>query len=639
MLQLMRDKAKSWVTIIVVAIIAFMMAITGLETLAPNPNNPTVASVNGQDITRAQLYQSLEQQRRMLIQQMGDQFDPSMIDEKVFQDAVLQSLIDRSLQLQDAEKNGMEIGQEALDQMIISMPEFQQDGRFDQSRFQMLVRNFGMTPLQFKQMLKEENLLIHLRSGFAASEFVTDAEMKQFSVLENQTRDIAWLTLEAAPVRESITPSDEDIKTYYDEHKASFMTPEEVVIKYVELNRETLAENLTIDEDDIKAEYQARIADFQADANEQQHVSSILIETGSKRSLEEANKRVDEILKKLKKGADFAVIAKEYSDDPVTAGKGGDMGVVEPGFFGDAFDDAIAELEVGQLSAPVETDFGLQILKVTGRDKIDVPTIEQMRDDIVSGLKERTVDDLFLEKSRQLADISFEAADLVQPAEQLGLEIKQTEAFGRNGGLGIAVNPKVVKAAFSDDVLNLRANSEVIELSPQVSLVLRVSDHKQPELMPLDEVKGAIVTALKKQGAQQQLQDKAQQLIADMVAGDLADIARSVGLSWSEKKQAGRGEVDIARQILAKSFKMPHPADKPVIDSTELPNGDIAVIAVNAVNAGDYTDADREKMASLAQYIATGNGRVVYSEYLKHLKESGDVNIQLKDDQLTNNAL
>lgn len=635
MLQSMRDRAKSWVTIIVVAIIAFMMAITGLESLAPNPNNPTVASVNGQDITRAQLLQSLEQQRRMLMQQIGEQFDPSMIDEGVFRKAVLQSLVDRALQLQDAQKQGMNIGQEALDRMIVSMPEFQQDGRFDQTRFQMLLRNFGMTPLQFRQMLKEENLLLQLRSGLSASEFVTDGELQNLSALENQTRDMAWLVLESAPVREAITPSEEEIQNYYDSNKDSFMTPEEVVVNYIELSKAVLADATRVTDEAISEEYQKRIDTLKANKGRPK-VASILVATGKKRSLEEARQRADEVLAQLAQGKAFAELAKDYSDDPVTAAKGGDMGSVEPGFFGEAFDQAVASLKVGEVSQPVATDYGLQIIKLTAASQeVKIPTLQELRENIVNSLRRRMVEERFLERSRQLADISFEAADLNQPAEVLDLAIKSSAAFGRNGGEGIANNPKVVEAAFSDDVLNMGANSEVIELSPDTVIVLRIKEHRQPELIPLEKVREQVTAVLKKQKALVQLQEKASQLVASLGAegADIQAIAREAGLKWQEGKAVSRGQAGINRQLLAKAFKMPHPdADRPVLDYAELPNGDVAVIALSAVYPGAYSSEDRKKMQGMIQYIANSKGRNIYSEYLQSLKNRGSVKINLTDE-------
>ncbi|MGB1270671.1 MAG: SurA N-terminal domain-containing protein, partial [Endozoicomonas sp.] len=346
----MRDKAKSWVTFVVVGIIAFMMAITGLETLAPNPNNPEVASVNGKEITRAELAQAVDQQRRALVQQMGDQFDPAMLDDKLLQDSVLSALIDRQLLLQDAQDHKMEVGQAQLDQLILSMPQFQQEGRFDKDRFQMMIRSYGMTPLQFRDTLREEGLMMQLRSGIASTEFVTSRELNRLQALEGQTRDLAWVILDSASVRKGIVPSDEEIQSYYDSHNDRFMTSEQVVLSYVELNKADLAKGIAVTEDEVTAEYEQRIGQLKQEAAAKATVSAILIETGSKRSLEEARTRAKEVADKLKAGGQFADLARTYSDDPISSEKGGDLGEVHPGFFGDEFDQAVASLKVGQVS-------------------------------------------------------------------------------------------------------------------------------------------------------------------------------------------------------------------------------------------------------------------------------------------------
>lgn len=632
MLQSMRDKAKSWVTVVVVAIIAFMMAVTGLETLAPNRNNPTVATVNGEDVTHAQLSQSIEQRRRALIQQMGDQFDPSMIDEKLLKDVVLQSLVDRTLQLQDAKKHGMDVGDQALDSMIVNMPEFQVDGRFDRARFQLLLRNAGMTPSRFKNMWKEEVLLNQLRAGISATEFVTPAEMRRLSALENQTRDIRWLTLAASPVSDKIKPTEEEIKAYYDSHHDAFMTPEQVVVNFIKLDKVALADQVKIDEGDIKQEYQIRVDELKTNGKDSNKVASILIATDANRTDDQAKARADEVLAKLQKGDDFARLAKEYSDDPVTAKKGGDMGVVKPGFYGKAFDSALAKLTVGQLSPVIKTQYGYQILKLVSQEKPVIPTLAQERDDIINTLKARAVEDIYFRKSRELADISFESADLNQPAEKLGLTIETTKAFGRQGGVGIAENQKVVSAAFSDDVLNLGANSEVIELKPGTSVVLRVKSHHQSELQPLEKVASSIVATIKKKETAEQLKQRAEQLITSINASSADKVAKETGLTWEVHKGVKRGQSGIAREVLSKAFNMPHPASgKSNYAFTPLASGDVAVVALSAVHPGEYGDGDKERMKMLSQYIASGNGRNLYSEYLQALKKQGKVKITAKE--------
>ncbi len=627
MLQLMRDKAKSWVTFIVVGIIAFMMAITGLETLAPNPNNPDVAKVNGKEITRADLAQAVERQRRALIQQMGDQFDPTMLDEKFLREAVLKSLIDRALMLQDAEDSEMEVGTEALDRMIVSMQEFQQDGSFSQERFQMMVRSYGMTPLQFKNMLREESLLIQLRSGLTSTEFVTRAELDRLNALEKQTRDISWLILSAEKVRETVQLTDDEINAYYEANSDRFMTSEQVIVSYVELKKEDLANAVEVSEDDVQSEYQARIEQLKEDATAEQQVSTILIATGGKRTLEEARARASEIEGKLKDGADFADLAKEYSDDPVTASKGGDMGLVQVGFFGDDFDDAISGLDVGGVSAPVETDFGLQILTVTNRKGQDIPALEDLRASIESSLKAREVDDLYLQQSRLLADISFESADLGQPAEQLGLVITNSEPFGRQGGIGITANQQIVSAAYSDDVLELGANSELVEVSPEHAVVVRVSKHLKPELMPLPDVREGIVSILRNQKSEAQMKSHADELVTKLKeeGANKQLIATADSLSWVESAKTTRVQQGVPRQLLQTAFKMSHPGSSVAYDTTVLPNGDLALIALTAINPGVTSEADEQRLRGLGQYLANSNGRNLFNEYLRSIKDGAKV--------------
>ncbi|WP_422475273.1 SurA N-terminal domain-containing protein [Endozoicomonas sp. ALB032] len=635
MLQSMRDKAKSWVTFVVVGIIAFMMAITGLETLAPNPNNPNVASVNGEDITRAQLTQSLEQQRRMLIQQMGDQFDPSLIDEKQLRESVLQSLIDRSLLLQEAKNGGMGLGQKELDAMIVRMPEFQQDGKFDQDRFMMMVRSLGMSPAQFRVLLSDETVLQQIQTGVAGSEFVTQSEINRLTALESQKREITWLTLDVAKVRDSIEPTEDQVKSYYEAHRDQYMTSEQVEISFVEMDRASMVEDLEVDEQAVKDEYQRRLQDIEENAADTQTVSTILIQTGDQRSLEEARKIAAEVESRLKAGEAFARLAEEYSDDPVTSAKGGDMGQVQPGIFGDTFDETVASLEPGQVSRPVETDFGVQIIKLTSREKPVIPSFDELKDEIATGLKAQEAETIYLEKTRKLADISFEASDLAQPAEQLGLTIQTAGPFTRQGGsTDVTSNAKVIAAAFSDDVLELGANSELIELSPEKAMVLRVKKHLKPELRPMAEVQDSIVQALKIEEAREQLVKRAEALQAKLVAGDtVKQVAESEGLNWTEAKTIARREQGVPQPLLIESFKMPHPEDgKSSYASVELSNGDIAVVALSKVVEGKPLEADTASNRMMASYIANGNGRNLFTEYLKSLKETAKVKITKQEE-------
>nr|MDT0252485.1 peptidylprolyl isomerase [Endozoicomonas sp.] len=372
---------------------------------------------------------------------------------------------------------------------------------------------------------------------------------------------------------------------------------------------------------------------LQQQAGNNTQVSVILIQTGEERTLEAAKSRAGEVIAKLKSGTVFSDLAKSYSDDPMTAEKGGDLGTVEPGFFGDEFDNTVAELKAGEVSSPIETNFGIQILKVTSRDQPEVPSLNEMRSGIETALKQNEVDSLFLEQSRELADISFEASDLVQPAEQLGLTITTSESFGRNGAdSGISSDRRIPAAAFSDDVLNLGTNSELIEITPEQALVLRVKEHKKPELMPLADVKDGIVATLKDSRAAEQLAASSEELIARLQSGSsLKVLAGEQKLEVIESLKTSRNKAGVPAQLVQKAFKMPHPGQSVAYDTAILPNGDYAVIALSGIYPGEMT-ANSEQLRGLGQFIASSNGRVMFDEYLASLKERGKVKIKLNSE-------
>ena len=626
MLQNMRDKAQGWIAKAIIAFIAFTFAIFGLESLAPNPNNPEVAEVNGQEITQQQLMQAVDQQRRLLMQQLGGNFDPSMFNEQMLQQAALEGLIQKEVVRQYADRVGMSISAQSVDQLIRSTPEFQVDGQYDANRYQQLVRSLGMTPQQFQQYLREELLASHIRASIAGSEFATPYEVQQLTDIQQQTRDIAWLTLDMAAARDAVKVDEETVESYYHDHQAEFMTPEQVSLEYVILDRDQLADQIDIDDADIKASYEARVAELKEKANNTVTASMILLESSDTRDENATLALADDLKQRMSKGEDFASLAREYSEEPDSAAKGGDLGAVETGFLGAAFDEALAALAKGEVSQPVLTDFGVVLIKRTAGTDADIPALADMRDELVRDLKERAVDPLFVEQSQKLADISFEAADLQQPAEELGLEVQTTALFDRRGGKGIAENRAVVDAAFSDDVLNLEANSEPLDIAPGKVAVIRIKEHKQPEVKPLSEVRDAIVAEVRNERADQQMNEKADTILAALHSGRAsAEVAKEYATEWQEKAFAGRAEEGLPQQLLLDAFKLPHPqGDIPSYGKTTLPNGDVVVVAVSKVEQGTEAVAS-EQVQNISNILSMRMGEALFGEYQQDLKNTADI--------------
>ena len=553
MLQNIRDNSQGWIAKTIIGIIVMLLALTGFDAIfnaASNSRN--AAEVNGEEISLDELNQAMNMQRRQLAQQLGGNFDPSMLDDKLVRESSLRALIDRALLLQGARDADFAFSEAALDQLILQTPEFAVDGVFNAARFDQVIQQMGYTRLQFRELLKQEMLIGQLRAGISGSGFVTDEQIEAFARLEQQTRDFATITVPAETA--AVDVSNDEAREYYEKNADSFRSPEQVVLEYLELNKESFFDQVEVSEEDIKDLYQQRIANLA----EQRRAAHILIETeGSDDAT--AKEKIDEVAKRLASGEDFSALAKELSQDPGSANEGGDLGFAGPGVYDPAFEEALYGLEEGQVSAPVRSDFGWHLIKLLGVQSPEIPTLESLKPELVRELKAQQVEQRFVEASKQLEDTAFESSDLLQPAQELGLSVQTTEAFGREGGAGVAANRQVIQAAFSDEVLVDGANSGVIELDPDTVVAVRVKEHLQPEVLPFDAVKDDIIAQLKSSKAAEQALAKGEQLIATLRDGG------QVEQQWQPVEAASRSQEGVEPAVLQQVFRMPKPeaSDKP----------------------------------------------------------------------------
>ncbi|MCQ4252986.1 SurA N-terminal domain-containing protein [Stutzerimonas stutzeri] len=605
MLQNIRDNSQGWIAKTIIGIIVVLLALTGFDAIFnAASNSQTAAKVNGEEISRYDLDQAMNMQRRQLAQQLGQDFDASLLDDRLLRDSALGSLIDRMLLLQGAKSADFAFSREALDQLILQTPEFQVDGAFSAARFDQVIQQMGYSRLQFRQLLEQEMLIGQLRAGISGTGFVTDQQVENFARLEMQTRDFETLTIPAQ--HETIEVSDEQIEEYYETNADRFRTPEQVIVEYVELKKESFFDQVEASDEELQDLYQQQIANL----DEQRRAAHILIETGGELSDEEAKAKIEEIAARVKGGEDFAAIAKEVSQDPGSANEGGDLGFAGTGVYDPAFEDALYALNEGEVSAPVQSEFGWHIIKLLGVQSPEVPSFESMKPELVRELKAQQVEQRFVEISKQLEDAAFEASDLTQPAQELGLMVQTTDAFGREGGEGIAANRQVIQAAFSDEVLVDGANSSVIELDPETSIALRVKEHLKPAAIPLADVRDDIVVQLQRSLAAETARTQGEQLLAELRDGKQPDG------QWQPVEAAARSQEGVAPALLQAVFRMPRPQqqDKPNYTGVALGNGDYVVVRLNGVNEPETALSDEEKL-NYRRFLASRIGQQDFAAY------------------------
>ncbi|WP_336342308.1 SurA N-terminal domain-containing protein [Pseudomonas atacamensis] len=620
MLQNIRDNSQGWIAKTIIGVIVALMALTGFDAIfQATTHKNEAAKVNGDEISQNELSQAVDMQRRQLMQQLGKDFDASLLDEKMLRESALKGLIDRKLLLQGAEQAKFSFSEAALDQVILQTPEFQVDGKFSSERFDQVIRQLGYSRMQFRQMLAQEMLIGQLRAGVAGSGFVTDAEVLAFARLEKQTRDFATLNVKANPAAVKLT--DDEVKAYYDEHAKEFMTPDQVIIDYVELKKSSFFDQVAVKDEDLEAAYQKEIANLA----EQRRAAHILIEVNDKTTEAQAKAKIDEVQARLAKGEKFEALAKEFSQDPGSANNGGDLGYAGPGVYDPAFEKALYSLSKDQVSEPIRTDFGYHLIKLLGVEAPEVPTLASLKDKLTRELKAAQVEQRFVEATKQLEDSAFEASDLAQPAADLKLTVHTSKPFGREGGEGVAANRAVVTAAFSPEVIDEGANSTAIELDPETVIVLRAKEHLKPAQLPLESVSAAIRTQLTKEHASAEAKTRAEKLIADLRDGK-APLDKAIdGQNWKITEAATRGQEGVDPAVLQALFRMPKPAakDKPTFSSVTLPDGSLMVVRLNGVNeAAAPTD---EEKAQYRRFLASREGQQDFAAYRKQLEAEAEI--------------
>ncbi|WP_312480103.1 SurA N-terminal domain-containing protein [Stutzerimonas nitrititolerans] len=603
MLQNIRDNSQGWIAKTIIGIIVVLLALTGFEAIFNSSGNArNAAEVNGEEISLDELNQAVNMQRRQLMQQLGSDFDASLFDDKLMRDSALGALIDRTLLLQGARDADFAFSQAALDQLILQTPEFAVDGVFNAARFDQVIQQMGYTRMQFRQLLEQEMLIGQLRAGISGSGFVTDQQIERFAQLERQTRDFASITVAADS--SAVQVSDEEARQYYEANTERFRSPEQVVLEYVELNKEAYFDEVDASEEELQELYRQQIGNLA----EQRRAAHILIEVDGT-SDAEAKAQLEEIAAQLAAGGDFATLAKEHSDDPGSANEGGDLGYAGPGVYDPAFEDALYALEEGQVSAPVRSEFGWHLIKLLGVQSPEVPSFESMKPELERELKTQQVEQRFVEVTKQLEDLAFESSDLGQPAQELGLTVKTTEAFGREGGEGIAANRQVIQAAFSDEVLMDRANSSVIELDPDTVVAVRVKQHLEPEVQAFEAVSEGIVEQLQRSKAAEQARSEGEQLLATLREGG------EVEGQWQSVEAATRGQDGVAPAVLQTVFRMPKPeGENSTFSGVTLASGDYVVIRLNGVSEPDGELSAEEKQ-NYRRFLASRSGQQDFAAY------------------------
>ncbi|MDB6062266.1 MAG: hypothetical protein JWM78_2369 [Verrucomicrobiaceae bacterium] len=624
MLQNIRNNVQGLVAKVIIAIIIVPFAIFGIESLIGGGGSNDAAKVNGEKISEVELQQAISIQKRQLLAMMGDNIQPNMLEDTALRGPALDALITQHLLQQGAADLKLGVSPQAVDQTILSMAAFQDNGKFSTERYQMLLRNQGYTPAYFKQALQQELVVNQLHSGVVDSDFVTPDELKRVSGLLQQQRTFAYVTIPVASLQEKVSINPSDIQSYYDEHKDQFLSEERIKPEYIELRIEDYF--LPVDDAALKAEYDREIADFKPST--ERHAAHILIEVNDKRSDEQAKSLIESVRAKAIAGEDFAKLATQYSDDVGSKNTGGDLGSSSGDTFPPIFEQALSQLQVGAVSAPVKSESGYHIIKLLDAQVKEKPTYEQRKADIAIHLQQLKAQPELQKAVERLRDLVFNSEGLTGPAQELKLSLKEGAWIDRKSADPLFGNPKIIAAAFAPEVLKEGNNSEVIELAPDHFVVFRAKQHEVAAPKPLDDVKSTIVATIKQERAALAAKDIAQELSHSLQQGEgLEKLATQRGYMAKVVEKAARGNGASTPELLRAAFSIARPVkDQPLpVDTVALSNGDIALVQLQDVTEDASDSINATQRSALLMQLQQSFGTASFAGLMENLRSHADI--------------
>ncbi|QLB16692.1 peptidylprolyl isomerase [Mannheimia varigena] len=612
MIESMHERSKGPVFKIVFALISISFVIGGIGTGFMASDN-SVAKVNGEEISQQLFNNAVNRQQNILNTEMGSRFWDLMDNPEYaqqFNQSVLNSLIDEELLRQYAKDLKLGVSAEQIKSEIVNSQMFQQDGKFSNELYQQTLRHNNLSPDAYAAIVHEGMLQSQIQEGIVSSDFTVPAQQETLAKLLLQQREVRLAEFSIAKEMENQTASQEELQAYYDANKTKLLAAEKLTVEYVVLSPKDVESKVDITDEQVQTYYDRNKGDYVTKG--EVHLAHIQVAT-------EAEAQAVE--QELKNGADFATVAKAKSADTLSANNGGDLGWAKAGTFPKAFEDAVANLEAGQVSNLVKVDNAYHIIKVLERKPEQAIELAQVKDKIAQTIRQELVLTEYSNIAREMANRAFENNSSLEEVAKAGnVKVQKTEQFTRANVPAALQNEKVLKALFEGELRQNKQNSDALDIgtdnAPQ-TLFVRVSEYEAERPQTLEEAKSAVENFVKAEKAEKVLLAKAEENVKALNEGKSAEV------KFNASQTLVYMQSEVENPALAQTvFAMKQEQNKPAYQIARNQKGDVVIVALDKIVEGNT-----EQFKALAPQFEQANQLMLRNELLKALRAKASVEI------------
>ncbi len=622
MLQSFRERLSGTIAVALIVLIAIPLAFFGVDSLFLNNTRILdVAEVNGKEITETDLNRAVIGRRNQIAQMLGENYSPDLVTDEQLRSAAMQELVVQKLLASAADDLGMGISDAQIVDQLRAVEGFQLDGQFSEALFSNYLVTMGYTSSSFLEAFADELKVFQLSAALRASALATDNAVDQLISVLEETRSYQYVELPVDDILDDVDISEDQVLAFYDSHPDQFEQAERVSVDYLTIDRDLFIDQVEATDVEVMERFTA----MQTAQPARREVAHILVEGG-----EGADEKLQQVRERLDGGEAFSSVVADLSDDLGSSSNEGYLGFTSGDTFPDEFEAAVATLDVGAVSDPVETEAGYHFIKLLS-EKISTLDLETEYAGLELDIKQEKAEDLYVVALEEFTQAALETDDLEQLIEEMesfvSLQIETSAPFERESGTGIAGNPTVRSVAYSPLVLEDRLNSEAIEISDTRALVLHLNSHIPAGVAPLESVRDTILNDLRIDAANTLLKDTAQAYTDQLAEGaNLEELARNNDLEWHVKLDQQRSSHS---GIEGRIFEVELTGELPIAGNTVLPEGGYVVYRLDAVEAGSiHTYPDSEQRRLRTQLGRQFSAEEFYA-YTETLRDQADIDIKI----------
>jgi peptidyl-prolyl cis-trans isomerase D len=585
-------------------------AFLGLESYTRmSDNEPPVAKVAGQNVTQREWDAAQGRQLERLRQMFGEQFNPAMFDTPESRQGVLENLIAQKALAVYVADNRLTVSDETLRKTIMGIEGLTNpDGKFNKERYQQLLASQGLTPDKFEAGLRRDLAIQQTNAVIQGTAFSPKTVAMHVAKLNQQVRDVQELAFTPAAFKSQVKVTDAMLMDYYTKNSAQFEIPETVKAEYVVLSGDLVEAQINVSDADIKTYYDQNTSRYKIE--EQRRASHILIAAGKDAPASEkaaAKAKAEKLLTQLRKNpAEFAKLAKENSQDPGSAERGGDLDFFGKGMMVKPFEDAALALKEGEISEVVQSDFGFHIIRLTAIKPASMRTLAEVKENIVDEIKRQQAVKKFAEMAEQFSNMVYEQSDSLKPvADKLGLKIETVASLTRkqNAALPKAAafnQPKFLTAIFSDDATRNKRNTEAVEVAPRVLIAGRVIEYKPVTKSALAEVRTVVEERVVAIESEKLARQTGEAMLAKLKKGEAEAAEFGTSIAVSRNKAGGLSGPAVSAVMKVDASKLP------AFAGVSLPGRGFSVYRINKVSddAADEVNMKAEQQ-QVDEFLAT----------------------------------